>query len=106
MPAISRSELEREPDGLSKEMMDCQMSSGHWIRQTVGGRGQAPLNQIPLVPREEVSQKPMYLGSCTISSQQCDGRDARIHRRMLKSLRVEHSTLFDLMGIQCQGGGG
>ena len=68
MPAISRSELEREPDGLSKEMTDCQMLSGHWTRQTMGGRGQAPPNQTPPAPREEASQKPMYPGSHMTSS--------------------------------------
>ena len=99
MPAISRSELEREPDGLAKEMTDCRMSSGHWIRQTVGGRGQAPPNQTPLAPREEASQKLMYPGSRMISSRQCDGHDARLRRSMPKSLRAEHSALFDLTGI-------
>ena len=101
MLAISRSELEREPDGLSKEMTDCRMSSGHWMCQTVGGMEQAPPNQTPPAPREEASQKPMYQDLCTTSSQQCDGRDVRIHRSMPKLLSAEHSALFDVTGIQC-----
>ena len=68
MPAISRSELERELDGLSKEMTDCQMSSGHWTCQTVGGMGQVPPNQTPPAPREEALQKLMYPDSHATSS--------------------------------------
>ena len=104
MPAISRSELERELDGLSKEMTDCWMSSGHWTHQTMGGRGHAPVNQTPPAPRVEASQKPRYPGSWMTSSQQCDGHDARMQRRMPKSLRVECSTLFESTGIQCREG--
>ena len=102
MPAISRSELEREPDGLSKDTTEWQMSSGHCTCQMMGGRGQAPVNQMPPALREEASQKPMYPGSHTISSQQWDRCETRMWRRMLKLLSAEHSALFDAMGIQCQ----
>ena len=59
MPAISRSELEIELDRLSKDTMDWQMSSGHCMHQTMGGRGQTPGNHMPPTQREEASQKPM-----------------------------------------------
>ena len=101
MPAISRSELEREPDGLLKETTDCWMSLGHWTCQTTGGRGQVPPNQTPPALREEALQKPMYLGLHMTSSQQCDGHDARICRSMPKLLSAERGTLFDSTGIQC-----
>ena len=59
MPAILRSELEIEPDGLLKDMMDWQMSSGHCMCQIMGDRGQTPVNQMLPTLREEVLQKPM-----------------------------------------------
>ena len=102
MSAILRSELESEPDGLSKDMMEWRMSSGHCTRQMTGGRGQVPANQMPPALREEASQKPMYPGSHTISSQQWDGHEARMQRRMPKSLSVEHHALLDTMEVHCQ----
>ena len=101
MPAILRSELESGLDGLSKDMTEWQMSLGHCTCQMMGGRGQAPANQTPPAPREEASQKPMYPGSWSISSQQWDGCEAWMQRRMLKLLSMEHSALLDAMVIHC-----
>ena len=102
MPAISRSELERGPYGLSKDTTDWRMLSGHWTHQMMGGRGRAPVNHTPPALREEASQKQMYPGSRMMSSRQWDGHDVRMCRRMPKLLRAERGALFDSTGIQCQ----
>ena len=101
MPAISRSELEMEPIGFWKETSAVHMSVGQGMRQTTGCRNSVPPNHMPPAPKEDASQKPMYPGLLMMSSQQWEGREATIRRRMPKSVRAETSALLEWIGSQC-----